>query len=103
MTDKIITQGRNNLDITQTRARAVEVAQRGKPDEAGKQPGVAQDAVELTSTVTNLRRIEAKLSVMPQINQSRVDEIRQILQSGTYQINPEQLAQKMLQLDRELA
>jgi len=81
----------------------VEVAQRGKPDEAGKQPGVAHDAVELTSTVTNLRRIEAKLSVMPEINQSRVDEIRQSLQSGTYQVNPEQLAQKMLQLDRELA
>ncbi len=102
MTDKIISQGRNNLDITQSRARAVDATQRSRQSESGKQSGAARDAVELTNTATNLKRIEAKLAAIPEVDQSRVDDIRQRLQSDSYEVNPEQLAQKMLRLDQDL-
>ena len=46
--------------------------------------------------------IEAKLADVPEIDQSRVDEIRQRLQSNTYEVDAEQLAQKILRLDQDL-
>jgi len=101
MTDKIISQGRNCLDITQSRARATDATQRSKTAESGKQATAARDSVQLTDTATNLKRIEAKLADVPEIDQSRVDEIRQRLQANTYEVDAEQLAQKILQLDQD--
>ena len=103
MTDKISMPGRNGLDITQSRARAVDEPQRGKASESAQRPDAARDDVQLTDTATNLKRIEASLAEMPEIDQSRVDEIRQRLQSDSYQIDHQQLAQKMLRLDQDLS
>lgn len=103
MTDKIITQARNNLDITQSRARAVDATQKGKEPESGKRTDAPRDGVKLTDTATNLKRIEAKLAEIPEVDQSRVDEVRQRLQSESYEIDHDKLAQKMLRLDQDLA
>ena len=89
MTDKIISQGGNNLDITQSRARAVDATQKGKEAESEKRTDAPRDGVELTNTATNLKRIEARLSEIPEVDRSRVDEIRQRLQSDSYEIDHE--------------
>ena len=102
MTDKLTMQGGSGLDITQSRARAVDATQRGKESESAQRPDATRDDVQLTDTATNLKRIEAKLAEIPEIDQSRVDDIRQRLQSDSYRIDPEQLAQKMLRLDQDL-
>ena len=103
MTDKITSQGRSGLDITQSRARAVDAAQRSKASESGKQTEAARDSVQLTDTATNLKRIESRLADIPEVDQSRVDEIRQRLQSDSYEIDARKLAQKMLRLDQDLS
>jgi negative regulator of flagellin synthesis FlgM len=103
MTDKLTMQGPKSLDITQSKSRAVDTMQRGKASESTKQPDAARDDVKLTDTATNLKRIEAKLAEMPEVDQSRVDDIRQRLQSDSYEIDPEQLARKMLRLDQDLS
>ncbi len=103
MTDKISTQGTRSLDITQTRARATDATQRGKKSESAQQTDAARDDVKLTNTATNLKRIEARLAEIPDVDQSRVDEVRQRLESDSYEIDPEQLAQKMLRLDQDLS
>lgn len=102
MTDKIVTQGGSGLDITQSRARAVDATQRGRESESAKRTDAPRDDVQLTDTATNLKRIEGKLAAIPEVDRSRVDEIRQRLQSNSYEIDPEQLAQKMLRLDQDL-
>jgi negative regulator of flagellin synthesis FlgM len=103
MTDKLTIPGGSGLDITQSRARAVDATQQGKAAESTQRPDAARDDVKLTDTATNLKRIEARLAEIPEIDQSRVDEIRQRLQSDSYEIDPEQLAQKMLRLDQDLS
>ncbi len=102
MTDKITSQGRSSLDITRSRAPASDATPRSKTAESGKPAAEARDSVQLTDTATNLKRIEAKLADVPEVDQSRVDEIRQRLQSNTYEIDAEQVAQKILQLDQDL-
>lgn len=102
MTNKIDMQNTGGVDITRSRARAADATQRDQAPDAGKRTDAARDDVRLTSTATNLKRIETSLAAIPEIDQSRVDEIRQRLQADSYQINPQQLAQKMLRLDQGL-
>jgi len=102
MTNKIDMQNTGSVDITRSRARATNAVQQDKAPDTGKRTDPARDDVRLTSTATNLKRIEATLARVPEIDQSRVDEIRQRLRSESYQVNPQQLAQKMLRLDQGL-
>ncbi len=102
MTDKLTMQGGTGLNITQSKNRAVDGTQRGKVTESAQRTDAARDDVRLTDTATNLKRIESQIAEIPEVDQSRVDEIRQRLQSDTYEINHEQLAQKMLRLDQDL-
>ena len=102
MTDKISVQGRHGLDITQSKARAAESAQRSRAADTEQRANAPRDAVELTNTATRLKRLEASLATTPAVDQARVDELRQRLQSGPSEIDHEQLAQKMLRIDQDL-
>ena len=102
MTDKISNQGRAGLDITQSKARAVDAAQRSRHASTTKQAEASRDDIELTNTATNLRRIEAKLGNVPEADQSRIADIRQQIEAGSYQVDHERLAQKLLRLDQDL-
>jgi negative regulator of flagellin synthesis FlgM len=55
-----------------------------------------KDSVSLSSTAQNLAKIETELKSLPEINQSKVDEIKSQIQNNTYQIDSQNLAQKML-------
>jgi len=71
---------------------------------SASQPASGQrDAVNLTPTANRLKRIEMSLADVPDVDQARVAEIRQQIQSGSYQINAQRLADKLLTLDRDLA
>ena len=55
-----------------------------------------KDSVSLSNTAQNLAKIETELKSLPEVNQSKVDEIKAQLENNTYQINSQNLAQKML-------
>ncbi|MDH3511510.1 MAG: flagellar biosynthesis anti-sigma factor FlgM [Gammaproteobacteria bacterium] len=103
MTDKITNQTNAGFDISKSKARNV-----GRPEQAGDAGSKAKadaprDAVELTNTATNLKRIEANLANLPEVDRSRVDDVRHRLQSGSYDIDHQALAEKMLKLDQDLS
>ncbi len=100
MTDRINPQGGNNLDIRQAKAPATERSNQSEAAESEKRAEAAQDEVRLTNTATNLKRIEAKLADIPEIDSSKVSEIRSRLDSGSYEIDARQVAEKMLRLDQ---
>lgn len=102
MTDKLTIQGRNGLDITHSKARAVDAAKSNKASESSQRTETARDDVQLTDTATRLKQIEAKLGDIPEVDQSRVDEIRQRLESDSYEIDHNKLAQKLLRLEQDL-
>ena len=102
MTDKLSIQGRNALDITQSKARAVDAAKSNKASESSQRAESTRDDVRLTDTATRLKQIEAKLGDIPEVDQARVDEIRQRLESDAYEVDHNKLAQKLLQLEQDL-
>ena len=62
----------------------------------------AGDTVTLTSSARSLQKIEEAVAKAPVVNASKVAAVKQAVQSGTYQINASQVADKMLQFERGL-
>jgi len=50
----------------------------------------------------NLKTIERTASSTPIVDEAKVNEIKVALSSGSYAINPERIASKMMQLDFNL-
>jgi negative regulator of flagellin synthesis FlgM len=70
---------------------------------AASAPAVqAGDTVTLTNSARSLQLIEAAVSNAPVVNTSKVAAVKQAIHSGTYQINAGQVADKLLQFEREL-
>ena len=62
----------------------------------------AGDTVTLTNSARSMQMIEAAVANAPVVNSSKVAAIKQAVNSGTYQVNAGQVADKMLQFEREL-
>jgi len=70
------------------------------PTQSTAQPEATSSAnVSLSSSAQNLAKIEAELKSLPEVNQSRVDEVKARIERGEYQPDSENLAQKMLNLE----
>jgi negative regulator of flagellin synthesis FlgM len=57
------------------------------------------DSVSLSSAAKNLAKIESELRSLPDIDQSKVDAIKARVDSGEYQVDSQNLAQKMLSIE----
>lgn len=82
-------------------------AQQGSaaPDSASTAAGSAgssSDSVKLTASAQSLHDI-AKAGAVPEVNTHRVEQIRQALANGTYQINPGHIADRLMSLEGQLS
>jgi negative regulator of flagellin synthesis FlgM len=68
---------------------------------ATPEPSV-NDNVVLSSEAQNLVRLQAKISSLPDVNLDRVAAIKQAIAEGRFEINPERLAENMLNQDELL-
>ncbi len=62
----------------------------------------ASDSLRLTGEATGLQSLQKELSSAPAVDQSRVQAVRESLQNGSYQINPDAIASRMIDLDQQL-
>lgn len=98
MADKI--SGLNNgLEVTQTRRTQAERVQR----ESESASQTANDEVKLTDTAVRLQKLEAQLSESSEVDQSRVDAVREKLQAGTYSMDPQRIADRLMEIEQELS
>ena len=74
----------------------------GVSTDAAARPVEAADSLRLTGEATNLQAIERELTTAPAIDAQRVAAVREALQNGTYKINPDAIASRMLELDQQL-
>lgn len=58
--------------------------------------------VVLSAEAQNLGRLQAKISSLPDVNLERVAAIRQAIAEGRFEINPERIAENMLNQDELL-
>jgi negative regulator of flagellin synthesis FlgM len=60
------------------------------------------DQVTLTNSARSLQKLEEAVSNAPVVNSAKVASIRQSIESGTYQVNPSSVADKMIKFERGL-
>jgi len=58
--------------------------------------------VHLSSNATKLQNIEGDFTANSLVNSARVKEIKEAINEGNFQINPEAVADKLLETVREL-
>lgn len=75
-------------------------ADRPAPDAAAAKPEASADTVSLTSGAQLLERLEKSLAALPAVDSQRVDEIRQAIENGDYEIDPQAIADAMLRMER---
>jgi len=74
----------------------------GKPD-AQAQPGsTGGPRVELSPLGSQLAGIEASLAGVPVVDTQRVEEIKQAISDGRFKVNPDMIADRLLETVREL-
>jgi negative regulator of flagellin synthesis FlgM len=81
------------------------VAPGNKPSvstDAPARPVEAADSLRLTGEATSLQTLQRELSSAPAIDAGRVQVVREALQNGSYKINPDAIASRMLELDQQL-
>lgn len=65
-------------------------------------PSAGNDTVHISSQAVDLRGLEAHISQLPDVDTSRVTELRNQIANGQYQINFSQVADKILGLEADL-
>jgi len=72
----------------------------------GTAPGVASntpDRVNITGTARTLAALQAAVAASPEIDMKRVEQLRLSVDRGTYVPNPARIADRMLQLETDIA
>ena len=77
-----------------------------RTDTAAKQPdgshGSTPDRVTLTGPGLQRQAMETAASAGEPVDRDRIEAIRSAINNGTYAVNAEAVAQKMLELDQQL-
>jgi len=101
MTDKINGQGFRPIDSGSTRRPAQSSrADTGQP--AAGASASSADQVNVTSSSLLLSRLEEALQSSPAVDVERVRAVRDAIASGSYEIDPGIIADRIVQLEREL-
>lgn len=68
---------------------------------SGRTTGGA-DRVSLTGQANHLRELETQLGTQPVVDSQRVAAVRSAVENGTFAVNPERIADKLISLEQAL-
>lgn len=84
-------------------APATTVSRRGgEAAEAATTKSEAGADVQLTGAARSLAAIEQSVRALPAVDELRVAAVKERLQSGSYEIDPQRVADKLLRLESDL-
>ena len=95
--DSVSTKGTRSKPAAPSAPEAKAPAPDATP--AGKNPG---DQVVLSQEAQNLGRLQTKINSSPDVDLEKVAEIRRAIAEGRFEINPERIAENMLNQDELL-
>ena len=61
------------------------------------------DTLSLTSTAGELQQLEGRIKQMPVVDAQLVDEVQRKLSTGSFRVDPESSASKLLDMERSLS
>ncbi|MGE0623953.1 MAG: flagellar biosynthesis anti-sigma factor FlgM [Pseudomonadales bacterium] len=75
--------------------------ERGEADRASAS-GSASDQLSLTSSAQLLKELSEAVAASPEVDQGRIEAIRQAIADGSYDIDAQRIADKLLKLEDQL-
>jgi negative regulator of flagellin synthesis FlgM len=75
---------------------------RPKPQAAPQQQGGAQSKVELSPLSSSLNKAETAIASTPIVDRARVDEIRQAMSEGRFQVDAGKIADGLINSVKEM-
>ena len=81
--------------------RPQDAATGGTPSSAGS--GGNAESVRITGTARRLASLEQVIRDLPAVDDSKVAQISSAIEQGRYTVNSRQIADQLVQLDKELA
>lgn len=70
--------------------------------ESGAPAGASSDVVNLTNTATSLQQMQKDMAAEAPVDAAKVAAIKDALQSQSYEINGERVAEKFLEVEQAL-
>lgn len=92
-----------NAAQSRTESNQVQVG-RNEPSAAQQASGRPStvDTVSLTDTAARLREMGNTLAKLPVVDSQRVEAVRRAIAEGTFEVDAERIARKMLSFEQEL-
>jgi negative regulator of flagellin synthesis FlgM len=82
--------------------RAQETGSSGTSASSAASSSSATQDVQITGAARQLATLEQTLRDLPAVNQTRVAQITNSIEQGTYTVHPQQIADKLIQLEQAL-
>jgi len=67
-----------------------------KPSESEAPAVSSADRVSVTSEASRLQEIEEQLMAVPEVNSQKVAEVKAMIANGTFDFNPQRIAEKLI-------
>lgn len=77
-----------------------DVAERPATNDQGSSTSAADSQVRLSNQAQQLQAIEERLREQPEVNSARVDQIKQAIADGSYQVDSNRIADKLIALEQ---
>lgn len=100
MTNKI-----NGLDSAATKSHEVSAVSRSRPaghGDSGARAQASTAAVQITEGARQLAALEATIRRLPQVDEARVAKIRKAIEDGSYTVDAEATATKLMVFEHDL-
>lgn len=62
----------------------------------------ADDKVSFTDVASRLQSLEAAMAQEPAVDPHRVESVRQSIEDGTFEVNAESIANRLMEMDQDL-
>ena len=97
---EINTLNPNQAKVLDSRSSAKRADKGGGESDSPRAAG--SETVSLTGTAAKLQQIASQMAGLPQVDSDRVEAIKQAVNEGSYQVDAERVARKMIDFEREV-
>lgn len=64
---------------------------------------LSPDLINLTDSASRIKALEELVARLPIVDTKKIEQIKNSINAGTYEINAEQIAEQMIRFEKELA
>ena len=89
----------SSLSTTGKRSERVETVSAENQQQAASPSDTATESIEFSSQAQLLSKLEAQIKDLPDVDQTRIDALREKIDQGIYEIDSSSLAQRIIDLE----